>query len=144
MLSTIPDKILKEDRDIVFDTYYKVIEVDLESGNYFEVTSHSNQATVFYDVTKWAASFGKYCVHPDDADRFIKFFDKFKSQALAHEEIDRQKLFYRRVINDEWIWVCMEIIIPPQGDREYPYALITVKEVQEYLDGFRKATSKLD
>ena len=40
MLSTIPDKVLKEDRDIVFDTYYKVIEVDLK--DWFKIWRESN------------------------------------------------------------------------------------------------------
>lgn len=114
---------------ILSQMLYKIIEVNLEDGSYFEIKNDGN-GKKYYDVLYWAQEFAKENVYPMDKEKFMRFFNPF---SMRRHEKEWQKVYYRRLIGKKWRWVCMEVI--PEND---DIVLIVVRDVDDYIEQWRK------
>lgn len=121
----VNEEILKNDLLLLSKSYYKVIEVNLNEDTYFEVKINDAEPHVYEGLQKWVEAFASTGVHPDDKMRFKKFFNPVKING---------KIFYRRKIDEEWHWVCMEVIPFENYSVDDAIVLITVKDIEDYYD----------
>ena len=104
----INKEILLHDLYILSKSFYKVIEVNLNDGTYFEVKVDDEEPHIYSNIKYWMDEFiAAGGVHKDDVEKFKRFFDPF----ILKTKIDKwPKVFYRRLINGEYRKVCMEVI----------------------------------
>lgn len=117
--------------------FYKIIEVNLDDGTYFEIKVDDDEKPIIYkDVNYWAAAFAAVAVYPADRTRFLEFFQPFKLKAGVEQQW--QRVYYRRNINNTWRWVCMEVLPNENFSQNDPIVLIVVRDVQEYIKDFEE------
>lgn len=125
------------DLRILATNFYKIIEVNLDDNNYFDVMSDA--VAVYNDVRVWAKKFVEVGVHGDDRKKFVDYFEGFGKDKIG------EKLFYRRLINGEWRYVCMEIIPGEVYSDDSPIVLLVVRDVEDYLEeGIRQGIIKMN
>ena len=134
----INKEVLLHDLYLLSSSYYKVIEVNLDDGTYFEVKVNDKEPPRIYNNIKyWMDEFiAAGGVHSDDVERFKAFFNPF---ILKTKIVDKwPRVFYRRLIDGEYKEVCMEVIPMDSYSPEDPIVLIIVKEIGEYVDDYRQ------
>lgn len=132
----INKEILLHDLYILSKSFYKVIEVNLNDGTYFEVKVDDEEPHIYSNIKYWMDEFiAAGGVHKDDVEKFKRFFDPF----ILKTKIDKwPKVFYRRLINGEYRKVCMEVIPMDNYSQEDSIVFIIVKEIEDYIDEYFK------
>ena len=132
----INKEILLHDLYILSKSFYKVIEVNLNDGTYFEVKVDDEEPHIYSDIKYWMDEFvAAGGVHKDDVEKFKHFFDPF----ILKTKIDKwPKVFYRRLINGEYKKVCMEVIPMDNYSQEDSIVFIVVKDIEDYIDEYFK------
>ena len=130
-------EVLLHDLYLLSQSYYKVIEVNLNDGTYFEVKINDEEPHVYNNIKYWMDEFiAAGGVHPNDVERFKEFFDPF---ILKTKVIDKwPRVFYRRLIDGEYKEVCMEVIPMDSYSPEDPIVLIVVKEISDYVNEYNQ------
>lgn len=118
------DDALVNDLKVLARNFYKVIEVNLKEDTYFEIMSA--EKTVYKSLRKWVDAFAERGVYPQDRQRFLSFFDKTTVDYW-------RRIYYRRLIENKWRWVCMEVV--PTGDDDI--AILVVRDVEDYITDWR-------
>ena len=114
----INKEVLLHDLYLLSQSYYKVIEVNLDDGTYFEVKISDEEPHVYNNIKYWM-------------DEFIPFILKTKV-------VDKwPRVFYRRLIDGEYKEVCMEVIPMDNYSSEDPIVLIIVKEIGDYTKDYQ-------
>ena len=133
----INKEVLLHDLYLLSSSYYKVIEVNLDDGTYFEVKVNDEEPHVYNNIKYWMDEFiAAGGVHPDDVERFKEFFNPF---ILKTKVVDKWPMvFYQRLINGEYKEVCMEVIPMDSYSPEDPIVLIVVKEVGDYVNEYNQ------
>lgn len=132
----INKEILLHDLYILSKSFYKVIEVNLNDGTYFEVKIDDEEPHIYSNIKYWMDEFiAEGGVHKDDVEKFKRFFDPF----ILKTKIDKwPKVFYRRLINGEYRKVCMEVIPMDNYSQEDSIVFIIVKDIEDYIDEYFK------
>lgn len=132
----INKEILLHDLYILSKSFYKVIEVNLNDGTYFEVKVDDEEPHIYNNIKYWMDEFvAAGGVHKDDVEKFKRFFDPF----ILKTKIDKwPKVFYRRLINGEYKKVCMEVIPMDNYSQEDSIVFIVVKDIEDYIDEYFK------
>ena len=132
----INKEILLHDLYILSKSFYKVIEVNLNDGTYFEVKVDDKEPHIYSNIKYWMDEFiAAGGVHKDDVEKFKRFFDPF----ILKTKIDKwPKVFYRRLINGEYRKVCMEVIPMDSYSQEDSIVFIIVKDIEDYIDEYFK------
>lgn len=132
----IDKEILLHDLYILSKSFYKVIEVNLNDGTYFEVKVDDEEPHIYSNIKYWMDEFiAAGGVHKDDVEKFKRFFDPF----ILKTKIDKwPKVFYRRLINGEYRKVCMEVIPMDNYSQEDSIVFIIVKDIEDYIDEYFK------
>ena len=132
----INKEVLLHDLYLLSQSYYKVIEVNLDDGTYFEVKVSDEEPHVYNNIKYWMDEFiAAGGVHPDDVERFKEFFNPF---ILKTKVIDKwPRVFYRRLIDGEYKEVCMEVVPMDNYSPEDPIVLIIVKEIGDYAKDYQ-------
>ena len=132
----INKEILLHDLYILSKSFYKVIEVNLNDGTYFEVKVDDEEPHIYNNIKYWMDEFiAAGGVHKDDVEKFKRFFDPF----ILKTKIDKwPKVFYRRLINGEYRKVCMEVIPMDSYSQEDSIVFIIVKDIEDYIDEYFK------
>lgn len=134
----VDKEVLMNDLMLLSTNFYKIIEVDLNTKNYFEVKVDNDR--IYNDVCRWADAFvDSGGVHPEDVERFREFFNPFKLKEVAPQKW--QRVYYRRMIGSEWRMVCMEVIPFENFSDEEPLVLLVVRDVEDYIKDFREQIS---
>lgn len=133
----INKEVLLHDLYLLSSSYYKVIEVNLEDGTYFEVKVSDEEPHVYNNIKYWMDEFiAAGGVHPDDVERFKEFFNPF---ILRQKIVDKwPRVFYKRLIDGEYKMVCMEVIPMDNYSPEDPIVLIIVKEIEDYINDYNE------
>ena len=132
----INKEILLHDLYILSKSFYKVIEVNLNDGTYFEVKVDDEEPHIYSNIKYWMDEFiAAGGVHKDDVEKFKRFFDPF----ILKTKIDKwPKVFYRRLIDGEYRKVCMEVIPMDNYSQEDSIVFIIVKDIEDYIDEYFK------
>lgn len=132
----INKEILLHDLYILSKSFYKVIEVNLNDGTYFEVKVDDEEPHIYSNIKYWMDEFiAAGGVHKDDVEKFKRFFDPF----ILKTKIDKwPKVFYRRLINGEYRKVCMEVIPMDNYSQEDSIVFIIIKDIEDYIDEYFK------
>ena len=132
----INKEILLHDLYILSKSFYKVIEVNLNDGTYFEVKVDDEEPHIYSNIKYWMDEFiAAGGVHKDAVEKFKRFFDPF----ILKTKIDKwPKVFYRRLINGEYKKVCMEVIPMDNYSQEDSIVFIIIKEIEDYIDEYFK------
>ena len=132
----INKEILLHDLYILSKSFYKVIEVNLNDGTYFEVKVDDEEPHIYSNIKYWMDEFiAAGGVYKDDVEKFKHLFDPF----ILKTKIDKwPKVFYRRLINGEYRKVCMEVIPMDNYSQEDSIVFIIVKEIEDYIDEYFK------
>ena len=131
----IDKEVLLHDLYLLSQSYYKVIEVNLDDGTYFEVKVSDEEPHVYNNIKYWMDEFiAAGGVHTDDVERFKEFFNPF---ILKQTVVDKwPRVFYNRLIDGEYKMVCMEVIPMDNYSPEDPIVLIIVKEIEDYINDY--------
>ena len=133
----INKKVLLHDLYLLSSSYYKVIEVNLDDGTYFEVKVNDEEPHVYNNIKYWMDEFiAAGGVHPDDIERFKEFFNPFILKTKIEDKWPM--VFYQRLINGEYKEVCMEVIPMDNYSPEDPIVLIVVKEIGDYVNEYNQ------
>ena len=132
----INKEVLLHDLYLLSQSYYKVIEVNLDDGTYFEVKVNDEEPHVYNNIKYWMDEFiAAGGVYPDDVERFKEFFNPF---ILKTKVVDKwPRVFYRRLIDGEYKEVCMEVVPMDNYSPEDPIVLIIVKEIGDYAKDYQ-------
>lgn len=125
--------ILMNDLLLLAKNFYKVVEVDLNTDSYFEVTD-GEPGRPHEGLMKWVEAFiDGGGVHPEDVQRFRGFFNPF----VLKLGIDKwQRVYYRRLIDNKWRYVCMEVLPLENYSDDDAIVLMVVRDVEEYIKDF--------
>ena len=133
----INKEVLLHDLYLLSSSYYKVIEVNLDDGTYFEVKVNDEEPHVYNNIKYWMDEFiAAGGVHPDDVERFKEFFNPFILKTKIMDKWPR--VFYQRLIDGEYKEVCMEVIPMDNYSPEDPIVLIVVKEISDYVNEYNQ------
>ena len=137
----INKEVLLHDLYLLSSSYYKVIEVNLDDGTYFEVKVNDEEPHVYNNIKYWMDEFiAAGGVHPDDVERFKEFFNPFILKTKIEDKWPR--VFYQRLIDGEYKEVCMEVIPMDNYSPEDPIVLIIVKEISDYVNEYNQQVLK--
>lgn len=127
----INKEVLLHDLYLLSQNYYKVIEVNLDDGTYFEVKVNDEEPHVYNNIKYWMDEFiAAGGVHPNDVEKFKEFFNPF---ILKTKVVDKwPRVFYRRLIDGE----DKEVIPMDNYSPEDPIVLIIVKEIGDYVQDY--------
>ena len=133
----INKEVLLHDLYLLSQSYYKVIEVNLDDGTYFEVKVSDEEPHVYNNIKYWMDEFiAAGGVHPDDVEKFKEFFNPFILKTKVKDKWPM--VFYQRLIDGEYKEVCMEVIPMDSYSPEDPIVLIVVKEVGDYVNEYNQ------
>lgn len=118
------DAALVADLKTLARNFYKLVEVNLKEDTYFEIMA--SEKTVYKSLRKWVDVFAEKGVYPRDRNRFLAFFDKGDVGYW-------RRIYYRRLIDNRWRWVCMEVV--PTSDKDI--AILVVRDVEDYIADWR-------
>lgn len=120
------DSVYVNDLKILARNFYKVVEVNLAEDTYYEVRVDGKEKVIYKSLKKWVDVFAEKGVYPRDRERFLAFFDR--------NNVDYwRRIYYRRLIDNKWRWVCMEVV--PTDDVEI--AVLVVRDVEDYIADWR-------
>ena len=120
----------------IYDSYIKILKVNLESGDTDVVKMDLCEKDEIYDYSKdfktWLYDFA-HCgmVHEEDVEMYLKKMDPslLKSQFLDDKN-KSVRMYYRRQVGDAYHKVMMEIIPKKEYCEEKPIVFIYVKDME--------------
>lgn len=112
------------DLKVLGRNFYKLIEVNLKEDTYFDIKSE--EKVVYKSVKYWAEKFSEVGIYPMDRKKFLGFFDNESTNYW-------RRIYYRRLIENRWRWVCMELV--PTDDEDV--GILVVRDVEDYIADWR-------
>lgn len=70
-------------------------------------------------------------IYPEDKIDFIKFMNIYNLKKYFNKNDKPLRVYYRRKLNDKWIWVCLEITKDYEYSENNPIVLLTIKDVDD-------------
>lgn len=128
--------------DVIWKNFISVIKVDLLSGEFKDLKSNR----IFDEFSDYFA----YLESPEnirevfalDLADYKNFFNRTNLLTLITKS-NLNSFYYRRLINDEYKWTCLEIIKPDDFSSSNPYVLFTYKIADERMCNVRNAINDL-
>ena len=96
----INKEVLLHDLYLLSQSYYKVIEVNLDDGTYFEVKVSDEEPHVYNNIKYWMDEFiAAGGVHPNDVERFKEYTSSFYYSSKTIDETGENMSFKDYALN---------------------------------------------
>lgn len=116
----------------ITDSYYKILELNLADDSYRMIKAISDENSEYYSLTRWIMEYAiNDDIYPEDKINFIKFMNIYSLKKNFDKNDKPQRIYYRRKINSEWTWVCLEITKDYEYSSENPIAFLVVRNVDD-------------
>lgn len=116
----------------ITDSYYKILELNLADDSYRVIKAISDENSEYYSLTRWIMEYAiNDDIYPEDKINFIKFMNIHSLKKNFDKSDKPQRIYYRRKINSEWTWVCLEITKDYEYSSENPIAFLVVRNVDD-------------
>lgn len=116
----------------ITDSYYKILELNLADDSYRVIKAISDENSEYYSLTRWIMEYAiNDDIYPEDKINFIKFMNIHSLKKNFDKNDKPQRIYYRRKINSEWTWVCLEITKDYEYSSENPIAFLVVRNVDD-------------
>lgn len=122
-LVAMEEDVLMNDLRTLARNFYKVVEINVKDDTYYEVKSDCKEIVVYNNLRNWFDKFGPVGVHEEDRERFYEY----------RRNGYRGKVYYRRLIDDSWRWVCMETF-----DVDDEIKIMVVRDVEDYIKSYKE------
>lgn len=110
----------------------KIIEIDLSSDSYKSIKTIDGEKSKYYSLTRWVMEYAiNDDIYPEDKIDFIKFMNIYNLKKYFNKNDKALRVYYRRKLNDKWIWVCLEITKDYEYSENNPIVLLTIKDVDD-------------
>lgn len=116
----------------ITDSYYKILELNLADDSYRVIKAISDENSEYYSLTRWIMEYAiNNEIYPEDKINFIKFMNIHSLKKNFDKNDKPQRIYYRKKINSEWTWVCLEITKDYEYSSENPIAFLVVRNVDD-------------
>ena len=116
----------------ITDSYYKILELNLADDSYRVIKAISDENSEYYSLTRWIMEYAiNDDIYPEDKINFIKFMNIHSLKKNFDKNDNPQRIYYRRKINSEWTWVCLEITKDYEYSPENPIVFLALKNVDD-------------
>lgn len=116
----------------ITDSYYKILELNLADDSYRVIKAISDENSEYYSLTRWIMEYAiNDDIYSEDKINFIKFMNIYSLKKNFDKNDKPQRIYYRRKINSEWTWVCLEITKDYEYSSENPIAFLVVRNVDD-------------
>ena len=116
----------------ITDSYYKILELNLANDSYRVIKAISDENSEYYSLTRWIMEYAiNDDIYPEDKINFIKFMNIHSLKKNFDKNDNPQRIYYRRKINSEWTWVCLEITKDYEYSPENPIVFLALKNVDD-------------
>ena len=116
----------------ITDSYYKILELNLADDSYRVIKTISDENSEYYSLTRWIMEYAiNDDIYPEDKINFIKFMNIHSLKKNFDKNDNPQRIYYRRKINSEWTWVCLEITKDYEYSPENPIVFLALKNVDD-------------
>lgn len=123
---------IKQTLKNITDSYYKILELNLADDSYRVIKTISDENSEYYSLTRWIMEYAiNDDIYPEDKINFIKFMNIHSLKKNFDKNDKPQRIYYRRKINSEWIWVCLEITKDYEYSPENPIVFLALKNVDD-------------
>ena len=128
----------------ITDSCYKILELNLADDSYKIIKTICGEESEYYSLTRWVMEYAiNDDIYPEDRINFIKFMNIHILKKNFDKSDKPQRIYYRRKINSEWTWVCLEITKDFEYSPENPIALLTLRDVNDdYIRSMLKFKDK--
>lgn len=128
----------------ITDSCYKILELNLADDSYRVIKTISDENLEYYSLTRWVMEYAiNDDIYPEDKINFIKFMNIYSLKKNLDKNNKPQRIYYRRKINSEWTWVCLEITKDYEYSPENPIAFLVLRDVDDdYIRNMLKFKDK--
>lgn len=128
----------------ITDSCYKILELNLADDSYKIIKAICGEESEYYSLTRWVMEYAiNDDIYPEDRINFIKFMNIHTLKKNFDKSDKPQRIYYRRKINSEWTWVCLEITKDFEYSPENPIAFLTLRDVNDdYIRSMLKFKDK--
>lgn len=118
--------------------YYRIIKVNLTKDSHEELKDADAERTAEMGysekISDWFKGFAhSEYIHPDDAEKYLLFSDIDSLRKSFHEGKKYICCYYRRKMDNDFRWVCMELIPAQEYSHDNQIVYLYIRDIH---DGF--------
>lgn len=120
----------------ITDSCYKILEINLADDTYKCIKSMVDETKNYYSLTRWIMEYTvNDKIYPEDRISFIKTMNIYQLKKYFDKNDKPKRFYYRRKINDSWVWVCLELTKDYEYSPENPIVYLAIRDIDdEYIN----------
>lgn len=117
--------------------YHKILRIDLIKDTYEIIKIYQEEQNPEYGIctnfSEWFRNFAKRgYVHEDDLEAYLLFTEIGAMRERFKKCHKKQSLRYRRLINNEFHWVSMELMPSACYTKEHQEIMLFIRDLEDY------------
>ena len=116
--------------------YHKIIRIDLQADTYEIIKTYENEQSTEYGISsncsEWFRDFAlRGYVHEEDLEAYLMFTELWALRVRFKKSREKCSLRYRRLTNNEFRWVSMELMPSISYTDEHPEKMLYIRDLEE-------------